>query len=157
VLAGTLALVAVLSGPTAKSIAVVQRGATDSGRPGDMAPSETLALSHYLRSRTAGDRYEVATAYYPTVGRLIEHDDRPVVVLTSVGRRPLVTTAELAAKVRRGEVRYILIGGTCGTRPLRRVGHCPPTVRWARRHSVDVSRAAGVHESGLLFRFTRPL
>jgi hypothetical protein len=121
-----------------------------------MPPSETLALSRYLRSRTAGDRYEVATAFYPTVGRLIEHDDRPVVVLTSVGRRPVVTAAELAARVRRGEVRYILIGGTCGTRPLKRAG-CPKAVRWARRHSVDVSKAAGLPERGLLFRFTRGL
>jgi 4-amino-4-deoxy-L-arabinose transferase-like glycosyltransferase len=156
--AGTLAVVALLAGPAAHSVALVQRGATDSGRPGDMAPRETLALSHYLRPRTATDRYEVASAFFPTPGRLIEHDARRVLVLTSVGRRPVIPTRRFIEAVRRGEVHYILIGGTCGTRPLRKIVHgCPSSVQWARRHSVDVSAAAGLPERGLLFRFTRHL
>jgi hypothetical protein len=65
---------------------------------------------------------------------LIIRDARPVLMLTSYNGRPLLTPAQLAALVRRGEVRFALLGGG---------GHAP-VVRWARAHAHDVSAAAGV-------------
>jgi 4-amino-4-deoxy-L-arabinose transferase-like glycosyltransferase len=151
--AGALAVVCVLAAPAARSIEVVQRGETDSGRPGYMRDSEFKPLVSYLEPRTAGDRYEIASAYYAPVGRLIARDGRPVLVLTSVRRRPVVPVSRLAEAVQRGQVHYIYIGGACGRRPLARIAHCPAAVRWARHHSTDVSAAAHLPEPGTLFQF----
>jgi hypothetical protein len=120
-----------------------------------MPAAEVRALAGYLGPRTAGARYEVATAYYPTVGRLIARDGRPVMILTSVKHIPVVSTRRLARAVRHGDVRYILIDGACGRRPLSKMGHCPAAVGWARKHSVDVSKEAGLRQASLLFRFTQ--
>jgi 4-amino-4-deoxy-L-arabinose transferase-like glycosyltransferase len=154
--AGALALACILAGPVARSAVVVDRGESDSGHPGDMAPAELRALAGYLGPRTRGDRYELASAYYARVGPLIARDGRSVIALTSVRRRPVVTTAFLEQAVRRGQVRYLLIGGSCGSRSPGAVARCPAAVRWARAHSVEVSRQAHL-QRGLLFRFTRLL
>jgi hypothetical protein len=136
-------------------LTVVDRAESDSGHPGDMPPAELRALAGYLGPRTAGDRYEIASAFYAAVGPLIARDGRPVIALTSVSRRPVVPTARLAEAVRRREVRYILIGGSCGrAHSLSKISRCPPAVRWARAHSTDVSGQAHLPEGGLLFRFT---
>jgi 4-amino-4-deoxy-L-arabinose transferase-like glycosyltransferase len=153
--AGVLALVCVLAGPAARSTAVVRRGESDSGHPGQVPAAELQRLSSYLGSHTRGDRYEVASAYYAMAGPLIARDGRPVMVLTSVLRRPVVSVGRLADAVRRGDVHYFLVSGSCGRRPPgHAILHCPATVRWARAHAVDVSARAGLPARGLLFRFT---
>jgi 4-amino-4-deoxy-L-arabinose transferase-like glycosyltransferase len=152
--AGVLVLVALLAGPTAKSAIVADKGQTDSGRPGYMPPDQVARLARYLGPRTRGDRYEVATAFYATAGPLIARDDRPVLVLGNINNRPLVRVAALADAVRRGQVHFILMVGACGREPLRATGRCPRAWRWARTHSVDVSKQAGLSTRGLLLRFT---
>ena len=99
--------------------------------------------------------YEVATAFYASAGPLIARDGRPVMVLTSVHNRPIVPVARLADAVHRGQVRFILMVGACGRKPLGSLSGCPPSWRWARAHSVDVSKQAGLPGRGLLFRFTQ--
>jgi hypothetical protein len=76
-------------------------------------------------------------------------------VLTSVRRGTIAPETALADAVRAGQVHYILMVGSCGTDPLRKLGPCPPAWRWARAHSVDVSIEAGLPARGLLFRFTQ--
>jgi hypothetical protein len=152
--AGTLAMLSLLAGPAARSATIVQRGESDSGHPGDMPARQLQALATYLAPRTRGDRYEVASAYYSTVGPLIARDGRPVLPLTSVLRQPVVPVATLVHAVRSGQVHYMLITGSCGHRSPRAIARCKPAIRWARAHSVDVSHQAGL-PSGLLFRFTR--
>jgi 4-amino-4-deoxy-L-arabinose transferase-like glycosyltransferase len=153
--AGVLALVCVLAGPTSRSAIVVNAGQTDSGRPGFMPPDELRNLEAYVAPRTRGARYEVATAFYASAGPLIARDGRPVMVLTSVHNRPIVPVARLAEAVHRGQVRFLLMVGACGRKPLGSLTGCPPSWRWARAHSVDVSKQAGLPGRGLLFRFTQ--
>ena len=142
------ALVAVLAAPTAGAIHVVRQGSSNSGRPGAM-PAATLGpLSRYLRAHQGGARYEVASSAVAKAGPLIARDGRPVLMLTSLYDRPLLTPAQLSSHVRRGDVRYVLLGsGTCSRR-------CPGVVRWAMTHARDVSRQAGLAHPGLLYRFT---
>jgi 4-amino-4-deoxy-L-arabinose transferase-like glycosyltransferase len=151
--AGALALVGVLAGPLARTNAVVSRNESDSGHPGDMPAADLRSLAQFLAPRTRGVRYELASAFYARAAPLIARDGRPVIPLTSVMRRPVVSTAFLARAVRQGQVRYILIGGSCGGRSPSAVAKCPASVRWARAHSVEVSRKAHL-QRGLLFRFT---
>jgi 4-amino-4-deoxy-L-arabinose transferase-like glycosyltransferase len=154
VAAGALALVALIASPTAKSVVVADKGQSDSGRPGYMPAAELASLTRYLASHTARDRYEVASAFYATAGPVIAHDGRPVLVLSTVNRGTLAPVTQLAQAVRRREVHYILFVGSCGTDPLTALGRCPATWRWARTHSVDVSKQAGLPRHGVLFRFT---
>ena len=73
-----------------------------------------------------------------------------------MNRRPVLSVRQLRARARAGEVRYVLIPGHCGTTPPSHLPRCPATVAWARRHAVDVTRAAGVREHGLLWRLRKP-
>jgi 4-amino-4-deoxy-L-arabinose transferase-like glycosyltransferase len=155
--AGALALVCLLAGSVAKSVLVVDRGNTSSGRPGYMPPAEVNSLASYLGPRTQGDRYELASAFYAQAGPIVARDGRPVMVLTSVRRHAVVRVTRLVQAVRRHEVRFMIVTGSCGTAGARSgaVAGCPPTVRWARAHSVDVTKQAGLPGRGLLFRFTQ--
>jgi hypothetical protein len=68
----------------------------------------------------------------------------------SVGDRPLLTAAQLERDTRAGLVRYVVIG-----RPkcLRQgIATCPPVLRWARTHGTDISLAAGLQHTGILYR-----
>jgi len=146
------ALVAVLAVPLAGSVHVVSRGSSDSGRPGAMPAARVEALSRYLRAHQGTARYEVASSSVAKAGPLIARDGRPVLMLTSLYDRPLLTPGQLSTQVRSGSVRYILLGrGSCSAQAKR---SCAPVVAWARAHSTDVSRTAGLSSPGLLYRFT---
>jgi hypothetical protein len=120
-----------------------------------MPPAVLAPLTRYLASHARAGHFEVASAFYATAGPLIAHDGRPVLVLSTVNRGTLAPVAQIAQAVRRGDVHYILFVGSCGTDPLAALGRCPPAWRWARTHSVDVSKQAGLPRRGVLFRFTQ--
>lgn len=134
------AIVAVLAVPASSAVHLSAAGTSSSGRPGYAPPRTVASLSRYLVARQGTARYEVAASAVAKTGPLIVRDARPVLMLTSLYDRPLLTPAQLAAKVSAGEVRYVLLGRTtCSKRAVR----CAPVVRWARNHGTDVSRAAG--------------
>lgn len=153
VIGAAAALGALTVAPAARSAELARQNATDSGHVGDMKPRELHALSSYLAPRTRGARYEVLSATYQKVGALIVHDGRPVLIATSVSRRPLITVAQLRGYVASGQVRYALFASECGTGSARQIAGCPAVLRWARANSTDVSQAAGLHAPGVLFRF----
>ena len=144
------AAVTVLVVPAAGSLHLVATGASSSGRVADAAPRRVAALSRYLEAHQGAARYETASSAVAKAAPLIARDGRPVLMLTSLHDRPLLTAAQLAAYVARGDVRYILLRRE---RCIRGSARCPPVIRWARRHTVDVSRAA--HQGkGSLYRLT---
>jgi hypothetical protein len=147
-----LAIVAVLVPPLHNSLARVRGHSTDSGFPGSMSPKTTARLSRYLRAHQDGRRYELAASSWNTALPIIVRDARPVLALTSVLQRPVVSVGKLRALVKAGEVRYVMIAGGCGTAVPSHLSRCPATVAWARRHSVDVTRKAGINQKGLLWR-----
>ncbi|MCW3016016.1 MAG: glycosyltransferase family 39 protein [Solirubrobacterales bacterium] len=145
------ATVAVLAVPTATSVHLARAGASSSGRPGYAPPARVAALSRYLKAHQGSARYETASTSVAKAGPLIVHDGRPVLMLTSLYDRPLLTPAQLAGKVATGEVNTIMLGrGTCTGRAA---ATCAPVVRWARNHGTDVSRAAG-QRPGTLYHLT---
>ncbi len=152
---GAAALLAlVLAVPAATSISAVARGSTDSGRPGGMAPGRVASLSAYLRAHQGGARYEVASLSAAKAGPLVVKDARPVLILTSLYGRPLVSVPKLAAAVRSGQVRYALAGANCTPSAGDRLTGCSAQARWLRAHGTDVSRAAGQPNRGLVYRLS---
>jgi len=152
---GALAAIALLIVPARTSIQLVKAHATDGGALGDTPPSEVHALSAYLMPRTRGARYETAVADYPSAASLIIRDARPVMILDGVERTPITSVGRVRSAVRSGQLRYALIGGSCGSArkpPLK----CTRAVRWIRAHSVDVTSETGVGSSGYVFRLLRP-
>jgi 4-amino-4-deoxy-L-arabinose transferase-like glycosyltransferase len=147
--AAALVVLAALAVPLATSVRLVRAGAGDGEPTGERPAAELDRLSAYLRAHQSGARYEVAGSNILVSAALVIKDARPVLTLTSVGPRELVTPAELAHAGRSGQVRYALLGGRCA--PGRR-GACLPVVRWVRSHGRDVSRAAGLPRRGLLYR-----
>jgi hypothetical protein len=147
-----LTTAAVLLVPATSSVHLVSAGASSSGRPGYAPPARVAALSTYLTKHQGHAHYEVASTTVAKTGPLIVRDGRPVLMLTSLYNRPLLTATALADRVARKQVRFVLIGrGTCTSHTAR----CPPVISWARNHSVDVSRAAHL-PAGTLYRFDRP-
>ena len=139
-----------LAWPMATSVALSSGGAEDSQTLGAMPGAQVDGLSHYLAAHQRGVRYEVATSDPVIAAPLIVRDARPVLMLTSWLGRPLTTPAELAALVRAGAVRHVLLAET-GCRTLA-APSCAPAVRWALAHGTDISRAAGLGPGRILLR-----
>jgi hypothetical protein len=146
------ALVAALAIPSATALSVARGNASNAGIANPMPPARVRALGRFLVAHQGQAFYEVATTTVFKSGPLIVRDGRPVLMLTSYNDRPLLTPAQLARLVAAGQVRYILLGRGEGS--PRSTHPAPPVVRWARAHSVDVSRATGVGPPGTLSRFT---
>ena len=138
-----------LIAPTSATLRLVSADRSDSGRPGNLPAAEVARLSAYLQAHTQRQRYEFATPAAATAGPLIVHDARPVLVLTRLDHKPLVATATLRRLVRRGAVRYALLGRPCSHRHGRSYSRIPVT-RWICTHGKDVGRHAGV-KHGVLF------
>jgi 4-amino-4-deoxy-L-arabinose transferase-like glycosyltransferase len=151
VLAGALAVAAILM-PVQIARGLVVHHEDDAGHVGAMAPAQTASLSAYLRAHRDGARYELATASATQAGALIARDGQPVLVLTSYNARPLVPVSRLAELVAQGAVRYALLEGGCGPRTSREDAQCSSDAFWVRAHGRDVSKAAGLSRSKLLWR-----
>jgi 4-amino-4-deoxy-L-arabinose transferase-like glycosyltransferase len=151
------ALCAVLALPLGTSIAAVAHGTQDAGRTGAMRPSRVAALSAYLRANDGGAANEVAASAPAKVGPLVARDGRPVLILSDGQGNQLVTPSRLAAAVGAGQVRFALLGDACTAASGNERTGCLPVMRWARRHGVDVSRAAGQPHPGLLYALVPPV
>jgi 4-amino-4-deoxy-L-arabinose transferase-like glycosyltransferase len=144
--------VAVLAVPAASSLAIAGGTQSDAGLATPMPPSEVAKLSAFLTAHQGGAFYEVTSSSVFKTGRLIVRDGRPVLMLASYDALPLLAPAQLARLVAQGKVRYALISrARCSARDALA---CVPVVEWARAHSVDVSRRAGL-PAGTLSEFTR--
>jgi 4-amino-4-deoxy-L-arabinose transferase-like glycosyltransferase len=153
-LAGVAALCAVLALPLATTAAAVGQGVQVSGRTGAMPATRVAALSAYLRAHDAGAIDEVAVSAPAKAGPLIARDGRPVLILSDGQGNQLVSPAALAQAVAGGRVRYALLGDACTADSGNERTGCLPVVAWARRHGIDVSRAAGQPHPGALYALT---
>jgi hypothetical protein len=140
-----LGLLTTLVVPAAAAVDVARAHRSDAGAPVSIAPAQLAALSRFLIAHQRGARYEAASTSAFRAAPLIIRDARPVLSLTSVYGRPLLSAARLRALVASGQLRFILGREACaGT-------GCASVVRWASAHSQDVSRAAGL-PAGTVYR-----
>ena len=131
---------------------LVRAGDGDGEDTGAMTAPELDRLSAYLRMHQGDARYETAGARIFNNLALIVKDGRPVLTLTNVGGRPLLTPAGLARAARAGTVHYVLIGRPSCMR--QGIATCAPVIRWARSHGTDVSLAARLPHRGILYRLS---
>jgi 4-amino-4-deoxy-L-arabinose transferase-like glycosyltransferase len=144
---GILGLVAVLAVPASAAVTVARQHRSDAGVPLQTDPATLAALSRFLIAHQGHARYEVASPTIVRASPLIIHDGRPVLMLTSLYGRPLLSAAQLERLVATGQVRYVL------GRPACAASGCQDVVRWARAHTRDVSAAAGLPR-GTVYRLS---
>jgi 4-amino-4-deoxy-L-arabinose transferase-like glycosyltransferase len=157
-LVSTLVVIAALAAPTSQSLALVSAHRSDGGALGAMTPQAVGTLSRFLTSHQGRARYEFAVAEAHLAGPLIVKDARPVLVLAGTPYHALVGPQRLAAAVRAGSVRYVLLSTHLRNRPV----HPSPRARtpraqmaaWVRTRGVDVTRNAGLAGYGSLYRLT---
>ncbi|HEX2704064.1 MAG TPA: glycosyltransferase family 39 protein [Solirubrobacteraceae bacterium] len=112
----------------------------------------TDALSRFLERHDQGARYEVAVSAPTLAAPLIVKDGRPVLLLTSVYARPLVTLAQLRRDAARGAVRYVFSRGICPGPQYTTLPACSTADKWVRAHATDVTAQLGLGTNhGLLY------
>jgi 4-amino-4-deoxy-L-arabinose transferase-like glycosyltransferase len=156
--AAVVLVAAALIAPAAESLSIVQAKHDDGGALGAMPAGQSARLTRYLSSHRGGARYEYAVLEAHLAGPLIAADGKPVLILAGTPYHPLVSTHRLAAAVRAGQVRYVLMGSRGRSRPPHASLHARTTrgrmAGWVRVHGVDVTAQAGVPGYGVLYRFT---
>jgi 4-amino-4-deoxy-L-arabinose transferase-like glycosyltransferase len=150
-----LMLVAVLAAPASESLALVRANTSDGGSLGAMPGSTVSALSRYLTKHRGNQRYEFAVLEAHIAAPLIVADHQPTLILAGTPYHQLVSERGLSRAVHAGEVRYVLMS----SRPIDHSPHSftPRTPRqqmaaWVIRHGTDVTRRAGIHGYGMLYR-----
>ena len=154
--AAVAAVVAVLAGPATWTYATVGRslnGNNVTGGPattaqfggggGGMGGSGTAdsALADYLVEHQGSAKYLVAATGSQTTAPIIIATGKAVVTIGGfTGSDPAPTVSELAAMVKRGELKYVLLGGGGGGR-----GGNSEITAWVQAHGTEVS---GVSTSG---------
>jgi 4-amino-4-deoxy-L-arabinose transferase-like glycosyltransferase len=145
-------LTALLVLPLLASIEAVQAKTSDAGNVGALNQTEQRALSGYLLAHQGTSRYELAAGSSTSVASLIVQDQRPVLMLTTYNGIPFTGVAQLKELIARGEVRYAFLDSVCGRGAPKTTAGCAPAALWIRAHATDVSRQAGLHARGLLWR-----
>ena len=145
--------VAALALPLQVDASLIHNHEFDSGRTGAMSAHTVDAISSYIARHGGGARYEFAAADPTEVGDLIIHDVRPILSLTSYDANELLAIPRLRALVASGQLRFAVLDGGCGhSAAARLLPGCAPGAAWVRAHGIDVSRRAGLYESGVLYR-----
>jgi hypothetical protein len=112
-----------------------------------------------LTSHRGNARYELAAYNATLAAPLIVADGRPVMVLAGTPFHQLVRPRGLARAVRAGDVRYVLISSRPGSHPVHPFPARSPRSEipsWVVRHGTDVTRQAGLHGYGMLYRVSAP-
>jgi 4-amino-4-deoxy-L-arabinose transferase-like glycosyltransferase len=145
-------LTALLAIPLVASVEAIDQKTSDAGNVGAINATEQRVVSLYLRAHQQGARYEVAAGAATSIASLIVQDARPVVMLTTYNGLPLTSIAQLKLLVSQGELRYAFLDSVCGAHAPKTTAGCAPAARWVRAHGTDVSRQAGLHIEGVLWR-----
>jgi 4-amino-4-deoxy-L-arabinose transferase-like glycosyltransferase len=148
-------LVAVLAAPTSASFALVRANTSDAGSLGAMPTHTISALSRYLTTHRGRASYEFAAYNAALAAPLIVADAQPVMILAATPYHQLVYPRGLARAVRDGRVRYVLVAKAPVSHPVHPFPPRTPRSQipsWVVSHGTDVTRQAGLHGYGMLYR-----
>ncbi|MGI8803698.1 MAG: glycosyltransferase family 39 protein [Solirubrobacteraceae bacterium] len=153
---GTLVVLSVLGFPLARDVRLVRDHSGVQAASPELKAPLVAALSGYLRGHQGTAAYEFAASAPSLAAPLLVRDARPVLLLTTVNARPLVTLPELRARIAAGAVSYVLMRGRCPHPPYHVLPACSAAVLWVQAHGTDVT--ADLHArpaaTGLLYRVT---
>jgi 4-amino-4-deoxy-L-arabinose transferase-like glycosyltransferase len=125
----------VLAGPA--SAAGGFGGFGGGGRPGGASASSDSSLIAYLLAHQGSAKYLVAATGSQTTGPIIVATGKPVVTIGGFnGGDDAPTVSQLAALVRSGQLKYVLIGGRGGFGPG---GGSSQISRWVQAHGKAVT------------------
>jgi 4-amino-4-deoxy-L-arabinose transferase-like glycosyltransferase len=146
----------VMSFPLARDVTLIRdHSGVQAASPQLKAPV-VAAVSRYLAAHQGRARYELAASAPSLAAPVVVRDARPILLLTTVDARPLVTLPALRAQIGAGAVGYVLMRGRCPHPPYHILPACSAAVRWVQAHGTDVSRQLGLTPAatGLLYRVT---
>ncbi len=143
--------VAALALPLQVDASLISNHEFDSGRTGAMGAGDVRAISDYINARSAGTRYEFAASDPTEVASLILYDRRPILSLTSYDAHELLPIGRLRALVASGSLRFAVLDGGCGRHNRGQNPNCSPGAAWVRAHGTDVSIAADLPHSHVLY------
>jgi hypothetical protein len=146
------ALVSLLAVPFSAALRAVSENISDTNRLGVLHPGELQPLSAYLRAHQGNSYYEAAFDSGTRMGELVVRDARPILVLTTLEGRVFTPVARLRALAAAGKVRYAFIDGGCGPSSPSTNPDCSAPALWVVANGTDVSRAAGLPRTGMLWR-----
>lgn len=144
-------LVTVLAVPLKADVSAIENHVTDAGYVGALPSSEQQLISSYLRAHQRGARYEVAAESATQIGSLIVQDALPILVLTTYNGRVFTSVAKLQRLTAQGQVRYAFLNTFCTSHASAVNPACSAPAKWIRAHATDVSRAAGLPHSKILY------
>ncbi len=150
--ASVAGLVAVLAVPLKADVSAIQSHVTDAGYVGALPTEEQQLISTYLRAHQRRARYEVAAESATQIGSLIVQDALPILVLTTYNGRVFTSVTELQRLTAQGAVRYAFLNTFCTSHASAVNPACSAPAKWVRAHATDVSRAAGLPHSKILYR-----
>ncbi|HEV2583929.1 MAG TPA: glycosyltransferase family 39 protein, partial [Ktedonobacteraceae bacterium] len=127
----------VLQGQAADLPVAGPTGGTSFGAGGGSSNiSVNTGLVSYLEAHKGSAKYLVAVASANEADSIILETNQPVMALGGfTGSDPILTTTQLAALVKSGEVRYFLVGGNGGGAG----GSQSALITWIKAHGTVVS------------------
>jgi len=160
-LAVLVTLGALLALPAVRDVLLIRDRSHNQAAEVTLSSALIDPIARYLERHTAGQRYEVAATAPTIVAPIIVRDGRPVMLLTTVGARPLLTLAQLRSAKAAGQVRYVFNHGSCPPTIRTAVAGrpaCSDVMRWVRAHARDITSQlrVGKNNTGLLYDLDLP-
>jgi 4-amino-4-deoxy-L-arabinose transferase-like glycosyltransferase len=148
---------AILTLPAVRDVLLIRDHSHSQAAEVTLGPSIVNPISRFLLAHSGNTRFEVAATASTIVAPLIVLDHKPVLLLTTVNSRPLVTLAQLQREHAAGRVRYVLNHGGC-TPPVTLRPACSQAMVWVRQHARDVTAQTGLPatDTGLLYDLDQP-
>jgi 4-amino-4-deoxy-L-arabinose transferase-like glycosyltransferase len=148
---------AILTLPAVRDVLLIRDHSHSQAAEVTLGPSIVNPISRFLLAHAGNTRFEVAATASTIVAPLIVLDHKPVLLLTTVNSRPLVTLAQLKREHAAGRVRYVLNHGGC-TPPVTLRPACSKAMQYVRATARDITAQTGLPatDTGLLYDLDQP-
>ncbi len=147
---------AILALPAVRDVLLIRDHSGDQAAEVPLGASIVNPISRYLLSHQGGTRDEVAATASTIAAPFIVLGAKPVLLLTTVNARPLVTLPQLRRAHADGEVRYVVTEAGC-KKVVASHAACSQAMRWVRKHARDITAQTGLppKDTGLLYDLGR--
>jgi 4-amino-4-deoxy-L-arabinose transferase-like glycosyltransferase len=147
-------LVALLSFPVARDVSLIRDHSGVQAASPEFPARLVKPLSAYLQAHQGTNRYEFAATAPSIAAPLIVRHPAPILLLTTVDARPLVTLTALQAAIAAHAVSYVVMHGRCPHPPYHLLPACSAAAKWVQANGRDVTAELGdpATTSGVLFR-----
>jgi len=154
---GTLGMLgALIAMPTVRDVLLIRDHSHDQAAEVTLASSIVDPVSRFLLSHQDGTRYEAAFSASTIAAPFIVLGAKPVLLLTSVTARPLVTLTQLQREHDAGRVRYVFTDAACKPFDASHAA-CSLAMQWVRKHARDITSQAGLPDgTDLLYDLDQP-